>query len=100
MLVRITNWEDPDQVQQCLSRAFWPATSVQNFRASTVLKFEFFIIQLRFCPDKDIFKHNCKMITIVFLNHVQFVSVALTLDFCETIIYLFVLLCQPRVTVT
>ena len=38
MLVRITNWEDPDQVQQCLSRAFWPATSVQNFRTSTVLK--------------------------------------------------------------
>ena len=83
---------------QCLS-AFWPATSVQNL-TSTVLKFELFIIQLRFCPDKDIFKHNCKMITIVFLNHVQFVSVALTLDFGETIIYLFVLSCQPRVTLT
>ena len=36
-LVRITNREDPDQKQSdlglcCLSKPFWHATSVQNFR--------------------------------------------------------------------
>ena len=43
MLVRITNRENPDQTAEkqsdlglrCLSRPFWQATSVQNFRTFT-----------------------------------------------------------------
>ena len=47
MLVRIANREDPDQTASsdtaglglyCLSRHFWQATSVRNFRTSTRLK--------------------------------------------------------------
>ena len=45
VLVRIANREDPDQTASqkqyngglhCLSRPFWQATSVRNFRASTI----------------------------------------------------------------
>ena len=32
MLVLIANREDPDLGLRCLSRPFWLATSVQNFR--------------------------------------------------------------------
>ena len=40
MDVRITNREDPDQTasdpgMHCLSRLFWQATSIQNFRTFT-----------------------------------------------------------------
>ena len=43
MLARIANREDPDQTASsalglpCLSRPFWQATSVRNFRTFTVL---------------------------------------------------------------
>ena len=47
MLVRIVNREDPDQTvsleeqpdqdQHCLSRTFWQATSVRNFRTFTII---------------------------------------------------------------
>ena len=47
MFVRIANREDPDQTASseavsdmglhCLSKLFWPATSVRNFRTFTVL---------------------------------------------------------------
>ena len=52
MLVRIANREDPDQTQSdlglhCLSRPFWLATSVQKFRASTVLAFTSLHIDFR-----------------------------------------------------
>ena len=36
MLVRIANSEDPDLGLPCMSRPFWQATSVENFRAFTV----------------------------------------------------------------
>ena len=47
MLVRTANGEDPDQTASasdlgmpCLSRPFWKATSVQNFRTfTTVIEF-------------------------------------------------------------
>ena len=40
MLVRIAKSEDPDQTAlglPCLSRPFWQATSVQNFRIFTLV---------------------------------------------------------------
>ena len=43
MLVRITNREDPDQSDlglHCLSRPFWQATSVQNFRTFSVALYD------------------------------------------------------------
>ena len=36
MLVRMANGEDPDQDLHSLSRPFWQATSVRNFRIFTV----------------------------------------------------------------
>ena len=37
MLTRIANWEDSDLSLHCLSMFFWQATSVQNFRTSTIV---------------------------------------------------------------
>ena len=38
LLVKIANKEDPDLGLSCLSRPFWEATSVQNFRTFTVFE--------------------------------------------------------------
>ena len=41
MFIGIANWEDPDQSASdlglhCLSRSFWQATSIHNFRTFTI----------------------------------------------------------------
>ena len=43
MLVRIANKEDPDLGLCCLSRPFWMATSVQNFRTFALFDNQIFI---------------------------------------------------------
>ena len=53
LLVRIANREDSDPTTSdldlhCLSRSFWQATSVRNFRAFTVIKIS-----------ADLFKTTC-----------------------------------------
>ena len=58
MLVRIANMEDPDQNVYsdmglpCLSRPFWQATGVQNFRTSIEpnisAKFVAYLYKVRF----------------------------------------------------
>ena len=59
MLVRITNREDPDQTASsdlglpCLSRPFWQATSVRNFRTFTASFFELLVL-VSACKSNDL----------------------------------------------
>ena len=40
LLVEIAHMEDPDQGLHCLSRPFWQASSVQNFRTFIISQVE------------------------------------------------------------